>query len=95
MVNKYNENEDPNDKYGFVKNGLAIGCDSIDQINAWLKVIIDKKPTDKEALIIQKNFLEKSLIKKLFLKKFNQKQKFYFIFNSKCSRHLHIEFKKN
>ena len=43
-INKYNEKEDPNDKYGFVKNGLAIGCDSIDQINACLKVIIDKKP---------------------------------------------------
>lgn len=43
-INKYNENEDPNDKYGFVKNGLAIGCDSIDQINECLIVIIDEKP---------------------------------------------------
>ena len=43
-TNKYNENEDPNDKYGFVKNGLAIGCNSIDEINECLKVIIDKKP---------------------------------------------------
>ncbi len=41
---KYNDNEDPNDKYGFVKNGLAIGCDSIDQINECLKSMIQKKP---------------------------------------------------
>jgi len=41
---KYNDEEDPNDKYGFVKNGLAIGCDSIDQINECLKAVIDEKP---------------------------------------------------
>jgi len=43
-INKYNEKEDQNDKYGFVKNGLAIGCNSIDQINECLIVIIDEKP---------------------------------------------------
>jgi len=43
-INKYNEKEDPNDKYGFVKNGLAIGCNSIDQINECLKEMINEKP---------------------------------------------------
>ena len=41
-ITKYND--DPSDKYGFIKNGLAVPCDSISEIIDCLEKVKIKKP---------------------------------------------------
>lgn len=45
-TSKYNDN--PNDKYGFIENSLAVGCNSIDQINECVKNILHNKPNVRD-----------------------------------------------